>query len=51
MIQDVQPPVTEEEELDARLANLLHLMHSRHLASEESQPVPSQEPAISRAAM
>lgn len=30
-----------EQQLDARLAELLHLMHHQHAARQEVEPVPS----------
>lgn len=51
MIPDVQQVAADEEQLDARLAELLHTMHRRHLALEESRPDSPHEPAMSRAAM
>jgi hypothetical protein len=41
MVQKTQEVSTEEDRLDARLAELLHLMHRTHLAVDEPQPVPA----------
>ncbi|HZR49108.1 MAG TPA: hypothetical protein VFB06_06290 [Streptosporangiaceae bacterium] len=40
MVQKTQEANTEEDRLDARLAELLHLMHRTHLAVAEPEPVP-----------
>lgn len=40
MVQKTQEVDTEEDRLDARLAELLHLMHRTHLAVTEPTPVP-----------
>ncbi len=37
MLSDTQEVVAEEEQLDARLAELLHLMHRKHLAIQEGK--------------
>jgi hypothetical protein len=41
MVQDTQDVATEEAQLDARLAELLHQMRSKHLALQEAQSVSS----------
>ena len=43
-------PEQHEEQLDARLAELLHLMHREHLAGQEARSA-SLRDAMSRAAM
>lgn len=40
MVQKTQEVSTEEDRLDARLAELLHLMHRKQLATNEAKPVP-----------
>ncbi len=37
MLSDTQEVAAEEEQLDARLAELLHLMHREHLAIQEAR--------------
>jgi len=40
MVQKTPEVSTEEDRLDARLAELLHLMHRTQLATSEPKPVP-----------
>jgi hypothetical protein len=40
MVQKTPEVDTEEDRLDARLAELLHLMHRKQLAVTEPKPVP-----------
>jgi|HubBroStandDraft_6_1064221.scaffolds.fasta_scaffold2966085_2 hypothetical protein len=38
VLENLQEVAVEEEQLDARLAELLHTMHRKHLAQQEVQP-------------
>jgi hypothetical protein len=38
MVQNSPEVIVQEEELDARLAELLRIMHREHLAVQEVQP-------------
>jgi hypothetical protein len=38
MVQGTQEITAEEEQLDARLAELLHVMHREHVALEQAPP-------------
>lgn len=37
MLNNTQEVAAQEEQLDARLAELLHLMHREHLANQETR--------------
>jgi hypothetical protein len=49
MVQNTQPVAVEEEQLDARLAELLHMMRHEHLTRIEPQP--DHDRTMSRAAI